>query len=480
VLGNGTLPKKVRGEVRFQWFSLRLDRRSVMTSGSIAARGRTTESSASHQLTLSQKARRTGEPTISKLIEMAVGNPDLISLAAGLVDDETLPVELTLEACCRVLSEARRGRRALQYGTTRGAEELRELLADHLARLDRQAGAARVYEPGRIVVGTGSQQLLYLVAEALLDPGDIVLTAVPDYFVFISALQSFGAQLWGVPVDADGLIPEALDELFQYLQRQGLLARVKFLYCVSYFHNPTGVTLSGQRKGQILELLARWSRYSRLLVVEDAAYRELHCEQANLPPSFAALDEQGDRVVVAQTFSKPFAPGLKCGYAYLPVDLAEILVRQKSNHDFGSANFIQELLIDLLETGRYAEHVERLRKQYRAKRDLVLGTLDRCSPELRANLKWTRPGGGLYIWLQAPEVVDTTAESRFFRRCLERGVLYVPGEYCFAAIQALSPDNPLGGPRHTMRLSYGHCPLERLKPGMERLLDALREELRTG
>ena len=424
---------------------------------------------------LSRKSLRTAEPAITRLIEMALQHEGLISLAPGLVDEETLPLEETLRACREVLSDAERGRRALQYGTTQGLEELRGLLAAHLEELDRSCGMNTVYDPDRIVIGTGSQQLLYLVAQSLLDPDDIVLTTAPDYFVYVATLESAGAELWGVPMDEDGLIPEALDELLAYLDRHGELARVKFLYCVSYYHNPTGVCTAAERRPQILEILRRWSRHGPILLLEDAAYRELGTSATPPAPSFVAYDTD-QRVVLCQTFSKPFAPGLKCGYAFLPEDLVEPVLREKSNHDFGSANLVQYVIADLLRTGAYAKQAALLREQYRRKRELLLGALARYTAQRQLSLRWTQPTGGLYVWLIAPPELDTRSSGPLFRRCVENGVLYVPGEYCFLGIRTLQSDTPLGSPRNTLRLAYGHCPTAALEEAVRRLVTSMAEQ----
>ncbi len=426
---------------------------------------------------LSRKALRTAEPAITHLIEMALQQEGLISLAPGLVDEETLPLAETLAACQEVLGDPASGRRALQYGTTQGLPELRELLAAHLEQLDRRSGVRRQYDPARIVVGTGSQQLLYLVAQALLDPDDIVLTTAPDYFVYVATLESAGAELWGVPMDEQGVIPEALDELLRYLDRQGDLWRVKFLYCVSYYHNPTGVCTAAERRAEILETLQRWSRYGPILLLEDAAYRELGEEETPPAPSFVAYDQTDQQVILCQTFSKPFAPGLKCGYAYLPEELVEPVLREKSNHDFGSANLVQHVIASLLRSGAYERQAALLREQYRRKRELLIGALQRHCDEAQVPLRWTEPHGGLYVWLIGPAELDTRSAAGLFRRCVDNGVLYVPGEYCFLGIRTLQTETPLGGPRNTLRLAYGHCPMSQLEEAIRRLVVSISEEL---
>lgn len=427
---------------------------------------------------LSRKAELAAEPAITRLIELALKQEDLISFAPGLVDEDTLPGPETSLACQAVLTDERRWRRALQYGTTSGLPELRELLARYLGEMDARAGASHEFDPGRVVIGTGSQQLLYLLTQVLVDPGDIVITAAPDYFVYMATLESAGATIWGVPLDEHGIVPDTLEELLRHLDHEGMLERVRLVYVVSYFHNPTGVTLALERRRQLLEIVRRWSRSHRIIIIEDAAYRELADDPTDLPPSLAALDETGEFVALCQTFSKPYAPGLKCGYAYLPADLVDPVVREKSNHDFGSSNLIQHVVLELLTSGAFSRQVARLRQHYAQKRRLLLEALEEASRRLSLPLRWTVPRGGLYVWLVLPEHVRTEADGPLFARALQKGVLYVPGEYCFLGIRTLERTTPLGSPTNTMRLAYGHCPTDRIAEGVARLCEAVSEVVR--
>jgi len=425
-------------------------------------------------LRLSERAKQTAEQPISYLMHAAVANPTMISLAAGLVDEESLPAEATRQSIEELLSDPAAARRALQYGTTQGDKRLRELAVEHLTQLEGRSAADMHLDPHHVVVTTGSQQMLQLVSDVLLDQGDIVLVGAPDYFVFLGTLSALGARVIGVPMDEQGIVPEALVETFSQLDHAGQLARVKLLYCASYFQNPTGVTLAAERRPVILDIVQKWSREGRILVLEDAAYRELNYTAAR-PPSLRSFDRSGESVILTQTFSKPFSPGLKTGYTVLPTELLEPVLHQKGNHDFGSANFIQHLLAALMTSGRYAEHVERMREIYRVK---LAATLDALETEFHRRsiaAQWTRPDGGLYVWLALAPDVDTTRGGELFRRCLDRGVLYVPGEYCFPPEFGASAAGPLGGPRHTMRLSFGVPSTDRIRQGIARLAEAVAE-----
>lgn len=415
----------------------------------------------------SQRVLDCGKSPIAYLMEQGVENADVISLAAGLVDQESLPVEMVRAAVERVLSNHAEGCAALQYGTTEGDRRLRELLVDHLARLDGCAPAEIGLHPERIIVGTGSQQLLYLVGEILLNPGDLVLMGVPGYFVYMGALESLGAKVVPIETDIDGLIPEAVDEQLATLERQGELARVKLIYDVSYFNNPTGWSLSAARRRELVAVARRWSKRQRIYILEDAAYRELRYSGSDLP-SMLRFDPSGEQVLYAGTFSKPLSPGLKTGYLVAPAELISPLVYQKGHHDFGSSNFTHRILAELLASGDYMRHLDRLRQIYGAKLALMLRTLTDGLAELDGEVAWTQPEGGLYVWLKTPARVSAAHDSTFFRRCLESGVLFVPGEYCY-------PRSHAAAGRQFVRLSFGVQPPERIREGVERFCRVLAE-----
>jgi 2-aminoadipate transaminase len=408
----------------------------------------------------SEKAKRTGAPPISYLMNVAVTNKDVISLAAGLVDYETLPVEETRSALQRLLAEPACAREMLQYGTTEGLTRLREQVLDRsLSGPARQAVAL-----DDVILGTGSQQLLYLAAEELLDPGDIVLVASPTYFVFLGALESMGARPVGIPMDEEGMQVDVLAEELARLTDAGERERVKFVYADTYFQNPTGRSLSVARRRQLLDVVARASTTEhRIFVLEDAAYRELFYQGEDTPP-IKQFDEANRQVIYLGTFSKPFAPGLKTGFGFFPRELVPTLLHLKGSHDFGSANFCQHLLSEALASGVLDAHAEMLRRAYRRKRDVMLAALTRhLGPEVR----YTVPGGGLYVWVEMPAGVNTSRRGNYFRACLQAGVLYVPGEYCFA------PEGPFLRPKGCLRLCYAVPSEAEIEEGVARMGRAL-------
>jgi 2-aminoadipate transaminase len=414
----------------------------------------------------SRRRQWASRQAISFLMQQGVENPDVISLAAGLVDPHTLPVEATRMAFEQLLTDTDRARQALQYGTTLGAETLRRQLLKHLARLEGLQVEDLGIASGQLVLTTGSQQLLSLVGEVLLDPDDICLVAAPTYFVFLGVLEGLAARTIPVATDADGMCIDALQSQLEQLDGEGLLERVKLIYLVSYYENPSGVSLSAERRREVVELVRRWSQRNRIFVLEDAAYRELRYDGPELP-SIWSYDSGRDFVILAQTFSKSFAPGLRVGYGVLPQTLAEPICDRKGNEDFGSANLNQHLVAKVLEEGLYAGHVDKLRVSYRAKRDSMLAAAEKYFDDL-PGVRWVHPHGGLYVWMTLPESIDTGFDGELFRRATKvEKMMYVPGDLCF-------PGPPDDRPRNQIRLSFGVEDPAGIELGMRRLANAIR------
>ena len=241
----------------------------------------------------------------------ALAKPHLISLAAGFTDNETLPLAEARELLADLLRSSKAGRAALQYGTTAGDPFLRRLTSRHLRTLDGVRAGAPAYSPERMVITSGSQQMLYMVIEALCDPRDIVLVEDPTYFVLLGILQSHGLGARGIRLEHNGLDLAQLETVLQRLKRTGELRRVKLLYLVSYFQNPTGTTTTFDKKAGALELLRHYESAAGhpIYLLEDAAYRELRFGDGEIK-SALAVRGCSERVVCTGTYSKPFATGV--------------------------------------------------------------------------------------------------------------------------------------------------------------------------
>lgn len=419
---------------------------------------------------LSQRSQQTGDAPISYFMQQAVENPDLISLAAGLVDPASFPASDISETIAAILSETDSAQAALQYGTTNGYAPLRELLLHRTCGMDGLTPVELSLTPSNVVLTTGSQQLLYLVSEMLLDPGDIVITEAPSYFVYHGTLKSMGARVLSVPMDEDGMQTDALAELLEKLERSGDIARLKMIYVIDYFQNPSGRTMSLPRRQHLMELVRRYSKKQRIVVLEDAAYRELRFAGDDVP-SLKSLDEDNQYVITAMTFSKPCSPGLKTGYGILPSELVGPLERFKGNHDFGSSNLAQHLVYRLLQTGAFDKHVEELRKVYQRKCTATLDALTEAfgtDGRDTTGMHWTHPTGGLYVWLSYPRHVNTGPKGKLMKAALHEGMLYVPGEFCYVH------ENNEPVPGHEIRLSFGVAQPDELREGIFRLARATR------
>jgi 2-aminoadipate transaminase len=422
--------------------------------------------SAAPPLKLSQRWHFAREQAISFLMQQGLENPDVISLAAGFVDFGSLPVMETRRAAERLLAEERSAQLALQYGTTPGAELVRNSVLRHFARLEGRTPVELGLDPSQVILTTGSQQLLSLACEILLDPGDICLVAGPTYFVFVGNLNGVGAEAINVPADEEGMRTDALEQTLRQLEREGRLNRVKLIYVVSYYDNPSGISLSPQRRRKVVEIAKRWSKAQRILVLEDAAYRELRYD-GPLLESVWSHDESRQYVIYTQTYSKSFSPGLRVGFGVVPQELVQPLCDRKGNEDFGSANFNQRLIATVLESGLYEQHVEQVCAAYREKRDAMLEAADEHFSGL-PDVTWVHPHGGLYVWMSLPPSVQTGFRSRLFEVAVKNeGVMYVPGELCYAGAADTVP-------RNQMRLSYGVQSPDGIREGMRRLAAAVR------
>ena len=415
-------------------------------------------------LPLSKQALRTADSPISYFIRKAIETQGLISLAAGLVDESSFPTADLADAAASILNDPESARIALQYGSTQGLPALREQILQMVCAADGVRPAELNLSAGDVVLTTGSQQLLYLLGEALFDPGDIVICEAPSYFVYHGVLQTRGVKALAVPMDEGGMDVGALEALLAKLEASGEIAKLKLIYTVDYFQNPTGLTLAGERRPRLVELAKKYSRHHRILILEDAAYRELRYDGPDLP-SLKKFDATNEYVVYTGTFSKPCAPGLKTGFALMPQDLLGVVLNLKGNHDFGSSNLAQHIISRLLASGAYARHVEKLRRVYRAKRDAMLAALSAEFAD-KPQVIWTIPAGGLYVWATFPGI-STGPDGEFVKRCLEEGVLYVPGEFGHV------PDEHGHMPTDETRLSFGVSSPEQLAEGIRRMRRAL-------
>ena len=380
---------------------------------------------------------------------------DIISFAGGLPASELFPVEKFQTATDRVL--AKYGSKALQYSTTEGFEPLREYIVDKMAQYGIQAA------PENVLVTSGSQQALDLIGKILINAGDMILTERPTYLGALQVWRAYQAEFVTVPIDNDGLRTDQLED--------ALCTGPKFMYILPNFQNPGGVTLSMERRRALINITDRYG----IPIVEDDPYGELRFEGEYLPP-LVVLDAEKlnsrtpagsahgfyrGNVIYLSTFSKTLAPGLRLGWIVAPTEVIRECVKAKQGMDLHTSSFVQMVAYEVVKDGFLKDHVRRIRQVYRERRDIMLDAMARHFPP---GVRWTRPHGGLFLWVTLPEIVDAGA---VLERAVANKVAFVPGT-------AFYPD---GSGHNTFRLNFSNAQPEQIKIGIKRLGEVLEAEL---
>jgi 2-aminoadipate transaminase len=392
-------------------------------------------------------ARRVRGMTTSEIRALfaVASRPEVVSLAGGAPYISALPLDAVGEMLGRLAAE--QGASSLQYGIGQGSVELRERICDVMA-LSGIHGAS----PDDVVVTVGGQQAIDLLARLFLDPGDVVLAEGPSYVGALGVFQAAQAQVKHVMMDDEGLIPAALEEAIAAVARSG--RRAKFLYTIPTFQNPAGVTLSEERREQVLDICER----AGLLVVEDDPYGMLSFEgEAPLP--LRARRREG--VFYVSTFSKTFAPGLRVGWILAPHAVREKLVMMSEANVLCPSAFAQGAVTQYLSTMPWREQIKTYQEVYRDRRDALLTALRDLMP---AGTTWTKPTGGLFVWATVPDGLDTKA---MMPRAIAARVAYVPGTGFYAD----------GTGTSNMRLNFSYAAPERIREGVRRLAGVMEQEI---
>ncbi|TDB75972.1 PLP-dependent aminotransferase family protein [Micromonospora sp. KC723] len=395
-------------------------------------------------------ARRVRGMTASEIRALfaVASRPEVVSLAGGAPYIAALPLDAVGEMLGKLGSE--QGVTTLQYGIGQGTLELRERICEVMALsgIDASCGAS----PEDVVVTVGGQQALDLVARLFLDPGDVVLAEGPTYVGALGVFQAAQAQVVHVPMDDEGLVPEALEVAIADLARAG--RRVKFLYTIPTYQNPTGVTLSEERRERVLDICER----AGLLVVEDDPYGQLGFEGEAPAPLRA---RRRDGVFYLSTFSKTFAPGLRVGWILAPHAVRDKLVIASEAQILCPSGFAQAAVATYLSTMPWREQLKVYREVYRERRDALLTALEDLMPE---GTTWTNPGGGLFVWATLPAELDAKA---MMPRAITARVAYVPGTGFYAD----------GSGTGNIRLNFSFPPPERIREGVRRLAGVMEQEI---
>ncbi len=374
----------------------------------------------------------------------AVANrPEIVSLAGGMPNIKDLPLDEISDHIARMIRD--HGMQVMQYGSGQGEPRIREQICEVMAE------EGSVADPDDITITAGSQQALDLVTRIFCDPGDVILAESPSYVGALGTFQSYQAEVVHVACDGDGLIPEAITETAGRLREQG--KRIKFLYTIPNFNNPSGVTQPVERRRRIIECCAD----AGVLVVEDNPYGLLTLDADPLP----AMRSLNPSVIYLGSFSKTFAPGFRVGWVCAPHGVREKLVLAQESATLCPPVFSQFAISDYLENSDWRGQIRVFRDMYRVRRDTMLATLEREMPE---GCSWTRPAGGFFVWVTLPEGLDASA---MLPRGVNARVAFVPGPAFFADGQ---------GSRN-VRLSYCFPPPDRIAMGVERFAQVVRGEL---
>ncbi len=390
-----------------------------------------------------------GSSAIRELLKLTQ-QPDLISFAGGLPAPEMFPIEQIKAAADTVLTEV--GAQALQYSTTEGYTPLREWLVRQMARYGIKVGI------DNIIITSGSQQALDLIGKLLINPGDRILTENPSYLGALQAFTAYQAQYVTVPIDDDGLQVANLEA--------ALRSGPKFMYILPNFQNPTGVTLSLMRRYDLIALAEEYG----IPIVEDDPYGKLRYEGEHLKP-LVVLDSEyegceGDggytgNVIYTSTFSKTLAPGLRLGWIVAPRDVVSKLVQMKQGTDLHTSSFDQMVAYQVARDGFLDKHIRLIRETYGHRRDVMINAMEQYFP---SEVRWTRPAGGLFLWVTTPESINT---AELLKDAIAQKVAFVPG-YSF---------HPNGGGHHTMRLNFSNAKDELIIEGIRRMSVALKQRL---
>jgi 2-aminoadipate transaminase len=392
------------------------------------------------------RIQKMGSSVIRELLKLTE-QPDIISFAGGLPAPDVFPVEEFRAACNHVLDHC--GPQALQYSTTEGYRPLREMIARHTARYNIEVTA------DNILITSGSQQALDFIGRLFLNRGDYIVVESPTYLGALQAWNAYGAQYIPVRADEDGMIVDELEA--------ALRIGPKFIYILPNFQNPSGYTLSLERRQKLVELADKYG----VPIVEDDPYGQLRYEGEHIP-AVVSLDSEyrgpngghySGNVIYLSTFSKLLAPGLRLAWVIAPPEVIRKLVMTKQAADLHTSSFNQYVAYEVANGGFLDEHVKVIRATYKERRDVMFEMMEEVFP---TGVTWSRPQGGMFLWGVLPEGMDAT---EVLKRAVERKVAFVPG----AAF------HPRGGGENTMRINFSYSSPEVIREGVLRLGTTLKE-----
>ncbi len=386
----------------------------------------------------SKRTNRLTSSVIRELLKITQ-MPDVISFAGGMPAPEFFPKREVMEACNHIIPE--KGEIVLQYGQTEGVADLKR----YLSKAMRKYGVPA--DPVNILPTAGSQQALDLIGKIFIDEGDRIIVSEPTYVGALQAWNLYGPKYATCKMDDDGVIIEDVEKAL----KEG---PVKFMYMLPNFHNPAGVTISLERRKKLVELADEYN----IFIVEDDPYGELRYEGEDITPMIVLKKE---RVIYLSTFSKTLAPGIRLGWIVAPEFTMAKFLQAKQGADLHTGTFVQHIANDICQRGVLKAHVEKLKVIYKERRDVMLESLEEHFPK---EVKWTRPEGGLFLWVTLPEDVDAEV---IFEMAKVNKVAFVPGCAFF----------PYEGGRHSMRLNFSNTTPEKIREGIKKLAEIVKERI---
>jgi len=389
---------------------------------------------------LADRTNQMGVNVIREILKV-VAQPGMVSLAGGIPAPQSFPMEIIRELTGIVIEKYASG--AFQYGPTEGFWPLREVLADYLG--DKEIKA----DPGDIIVASGSQGVLDAVGKVLISRGDMVAVEAPTYLGALQAFTPYEPEYVRMDTDDDGLIPGSLEDVLTS-------GKIKFVYLVPTFQNPTGRTIPAERRRQIAAIITRHNA----LLVEDDPYGALRYRGRDIPPIKTLAP---DNVIYVSTLSKVFAPGLRIGFCLAPAQIRKWLVIVKQGIDLHTSTFNQALAAEYIGAGFLASHLPNIIDLYRPKQEAMLSALDAYFPK---GFKWSRPEGGMFLWVEGPPGFDM---EQAYWQAVKRKVAFVPGKYFFTTRQE---------GLETMRLNYTMTDEETIRASIKTLSEVIRGQER--
>lgn len=397
-------------------------------------------------------AKRTEKMKASEIREILkiTEQPEIISFGGGMPSSDSFPLKAVINLTQRVLKK--HGKQALQYGTTEGLESLRKSLTKRMKRRGVKC------KKDEVLITTGSQQALDLTAKIFINPGDYIAVEMPTYLGALTAFNAYQPRYLTINMNAEGMITYELEKKLSDCKRQK--KKVKFIYTIPTFQNPTGVSMNLERRKHLLEIAEKFN----VPILEDDAYFELKYSGKRLP-TLKSLDKNG-LVIYTSTFSKILSPGFRLAWVVAREDIIRKLVIAKQGADLCSNVFCQYIADEYIRSGLMDKQIPKIRKMYKRKRDIMLKALEKYFPK---GVKWTKPNGGLFIWVILPEYFDTKDTQDMFEVAIKEKVAFVHGAAFFA---------DRAGHKNTMRLNFSNTDDKKIEIGIKRLAKIIKERMK--